>query len=213
MAGYTYVELQDEVLNYGFGSTAYRARAKRWLNEAQHAVARRVFIRDLLTSTTVTTVSGTSVYSLPTDFARLESLVYTANASPLHPVSFQWLDTYTSASGTPSLYALDDLGINLYPTPDAVYSLKLRYQKDPADMSADADIPTLPAAHHDILTSYAVSRAFRAEDDQERAASFMGDFERGLVELAADRRGELADGPKQVPSMWTQRHGSSTGYR
>lgn len=210
---YTFLQLQDEVLAYGFSSTAYRDRVKRWLNEGQHAVIRRVPTRDFLTSATTSTAAGTVAYPLPADFARLESVVLTVDRTPLHPVSIDWLDTLSAAGGTPQLYALDDQGLNIYPTPDGVYALKLRYWKDPVDMVGDTDAPTLPATHQDILVSYAVSRAFRAEDDQERAASFMGDVERGIAEMAADRRGEVADGNRQVPGMWNQRHGGTAGFR
>lgn len=210
---YTFLQLQDEVLAYGFGASAYRARVQRWLNEGQHAAVRRVPTRDYLTSAITPTAPGTSSYILPADFARLESVVRSADQTPLHPVGIDWMDTLSAAGGTPQLYALDDQGLNLYPTPDGVYALKLRYWKDPVDMTSDTDAPTVPAAHQDILVSYAVSRAFRAEDDQERAASFMADFERGLAELAADRRGEIADGNRQVAGMWNQRHGESSGYR
>jgi hypothetical protein len=210
---YTFLQLQDEVLAYGFSATAYRARVQRWLNEAQHAAIRRVPDRDNLTSSTTSTISGTVAYSLPSDFARLESVVRTVDRAPLHPISIDWMDTLSAASGTPQLYALDDQGLNLYPTPDGVYALKLRYWKDPVDMAGDTDVPSLPAAHQDILVSYAVSRAFRAEDDQERAVAFMQDFERGITEMAADRRGEVNDGNRQVPGMWSQRHTNTGGFR
>jgi hypothetical protein len=210
---YTFLQLQDEVLAHGFDSTQYRARIQRWLNEGQHLTMRRVTTRDFVTSSTVTTAAGTVSYSLPTDLDRIQDLVRTVDQTPVHPISMEWMDTLPPASGAPTLYALSDSGISFYPTPAGVYTLRLRYWKDAADMTLDTDTPTIPSAHQHVLVSYACSRAYRAEDDQERAASFMADYERGLVGMAADRRGEQGDGPKQVPGMWNQRHGESSGYR
>lgn len=210
---YTFLELQNEVLAYGFDSTMYRARVQRWLNEAQHAAIRRVPTRDNQSSGFWTLAAGNNQISLPTGFVRVDSIVRTDDHSPIHPVSAEWADTLTPATGGPSLYWMEFAGIFVYPTPDQPYTLFMRYVRDPAEMVNDADVPTIPPAHQDILISYAAARAYRAEDDQERAGAFMGDFERGLVELAADRRHENGDGPSQVEGMWVGRHGTSSGFR
>lgn len=210
---YTFVQLQDEVLAYGFDATSYRNRVKNWLNEAQHASIRRVPTRDNMASLTYTFTALTFQYIPPQDCIRVDSIIRFDDRTPLHPVSPEWVDTLTPTTGTPTLYYMDNFGIIVYPTPDRDTKVLFRYVRDATDMAADGDLPIIPAAHQDILISYAVARAFRAEDDQERAAAFMGDYERGLVELAADRRAENSDGAKQVQGMWVSRHGSSSGFR
>lgn len=206
-------QMQTECLAYGFGDSAYRSRFKAWLNDAQRLTLRRVPIRETWSRSTVTTTSGTKTYTLPTDLVGIRSLTDSASNVPLDPIDPRWLDTITASSGTPRTYALDDTGLVLYPTPDGAYSLLLRYVANPADMAADTDTPLIPAAHHDLLISYAVSRAYRSEDDDQRAQTLMSDYERGVAQLADDRLSEVQDGPKQVPGMWTQRHPITPGYR
>lgn len=209
----TFSELKDECLNYGFSSTRYRTRFGQWLNDAQNEVCRRVFVRELLDTATVSTSSGTATYSLPADFVRVTQLLLNDEKLSVDPVSIEWFATLSAASGTPRMYALDEGGLNLYPTPDGVYALTLRYYRDPADMSADADTPVIPAAHQRLLISYALAYGYRAEDDQERAVSYMADYERELARFANDRRGENQDGPVQLPGMWNTRHPQTPEFR
>jgi hypothetical protein len=108
------------------------------------------------------------------------------------------LDAMPAASGRPQRYALAAEGIKLWPTPDAVYSLSVRYFRDPTDMAADADVSILPADWHDLMVTFALSRAYRAEDDAEMAQFHMATFEKDLNLLAADRLAENTDQPRST---------------
>lgn len=208
-----YTQLQDECLNYGF-APGYRPRFQNWLNEAMHAIARRVFIREMVTTADTVVAAGTGTIALPTDFVRLQDVINRSDASlqPLAPISQERYDGLVPQAGPPVYYTLDAAGVLLFPTPSSTITIRVRYYRDFAD-ALSTDTPPLPAAHHDVLVSYAVSRGYRSEDDQERANAFMADFERGVAELAADRRGEIQDGPKQVAGMWGEIHPGNAGYR
>lgn len=215
MAAMTFQDLQNEVLAYGFDSTTYLSRVKRWLNEAQWKALRRVPLRELKVTATLSTTSGTSYVSLTAGnkTLRIVDVVYADSGDELQPVSLEWMDRLSVAIGTnaatgrPLYYCTDGtdpyaMKLQLWPVPNAVYSLVLRYYKEPAEMSANSDAPTIPDAHVDLLVNYAVSRAFRAEDDQERAAQFMAEYETGVRALADDRMREVPTGLKQVPGTW-----------
>lgn len=198
----TFLQLQDEVLNHGFNANTYRARVKDYLNIAQARIARTAEIRDLVTKASVVTVSGTQAYTLPTDFVRLQSLVDDPNNVQLSIASPKQFDKYPTVNGAPYLYALSEQGLLLYPTPDAVYTLTLRYWKDPVDLSADGDISALPIDYHDLMVSFALSRTYRSEDDIVMSQFFYSEFERDLAKLRADRMYEAQDGPRVVPGTW-----------
>lgn len=205
---YTFATLRAEALAYGFTSD-YTSRIGVWLNEGQHRVARRIEIRDLLVTSTTTTVAGQVAYALPSDFARLRALTRTDTGTPMDPVSIEFFDglLYSpQATGAPRMYTFDGSGLNLYPTPDGAYNLQLRYYRDPPDMALDGDTPSIPPAYQDILISYAVMKAYRAEDDVQMAQFYLGEFNRGLAELASDRQFEIDDSPRQVPGTWGNRH-------
>jgi hypothetical protein len=202
---YTFKTLQDEVLAHGFDSS-YRSRIKAWINEGRAVAERRVRLRTLETTLTRTTTAGATTVPLPADFMYMRGITVTSTGEELSPVSIQWMDSLVTgnaspSTGRPAYYCLDVGSVRLWPVPDAAYSLLLRYDTEPTDMANDTDDPAFPADYQHILISYAIARAFRAEDDQERAASFMADYERGLAEMASSYRRETS-GPKQVPGMW-----------
>jgi hypothetical protein len=203
----TYLELQNEVLAHGFASTAYRTRVKAWLNEAQARIARRMQLREVFTSTTVTTEVGTVSYALPAAFIRANGLV-----DPDYPLELRYVpdpddllvrNEGGAVTGRPDSYSLNQNGLLLSPTPDAAYSLTFSYYSRPTDMVADDDVSVLPADYHDVMVSYALSRAYRSEDDPQMSQFFYQEFMRDFAQLATDKQFEVRDAPRQVPGMWS----------
>ena len=102
--------------------------------------------QDLTTTGTVTTADGTSEYSLPDDFWELRPMGVRINQSPYYTLTpiqkttFQRyeLDSQTG-TGTPTHYILvsrnassAEFKIRLYPTPNAILSVKVDYTALPA---------------------------------------------------------------------------------
>lgn len=202
----TFLELQNEVLAHGFDSNTYRARVKNWLNEAQARIARKMQLREQFTSTTITTASGTSTYSIPTDFVRMNGVV-----DQSYPLELRYVEDpddllvrneNSANTGRPTEYSLTEDGLLLSPEPDAVYSLTMNYYSRPTDMDDDGDISTLPADYHDVMVSYALSRAYRSEDDMQMSQFMYQEYLRDLSQLSADKQFEVRDAPRQVPGTW-----------
>lgn len=197
----TFVEMQDEVLDHGFGPEM-RPRVKNWLNQGQARIARMVNIRELLTKSAVATVSGTQSYTLPVDFVRLLSLVDDSGNRILTPVDPYYIESSAASSDRPYLYALSSEGLMLYPTPNLVLSLTLRYFKGPTVLAADGDISLLPPDYHDVMVSYALSRAYRTEDDAAMSQFHFGEFLRDLQILSGDRTHENLDPRRPLDGTW-----------
>jgi hypothetical protein len=105
--------------------------------------------------------------------------------------------------GEPQYYTLSSgTTLRLSPIPDAVYSLTLDYYKAPSALSTDTDVSAIPSDYHDVMISYALSRAYRSEDDMQMSQFFYAEFMRDLQMLGADRQFVVRDGPRQVPGMW-----------
>lgn len=200
----TFLELQDEVLNHGFNATTYRTRVKDYINICQARIARAAEIRELLTSSsTVITVSNQS-FPLPSDFIRLQQLIDNPNNRILiesdKPIGFGYLPANT---GAPSFYSLGAGGICfLDVAADTSYQLTLFYYRDPPALSADADVSILPVDFHDLMVSFALSRAYRSEDDIQMSLFFYQEYERDLAKMRADREYPSLDGPRQVQGTW-----------
>lgn len=198
----TFAQLQDDVLAFGFDPTTYRARVVLWLNEAQHRVARAISALEFSSTQTIATVAGTATYTLPATDVRVQSLRNTTDREALGSLEIGDLDTAPSGTGKPTSYAIQGRQLVLYPTPDAAYALELRFWSNVVDMSADSDVPTLPADYADILVSYALSKAFANEDDMEAAAYHRSVYDRELAGAKADLQHPSRDTVRQVPGMF-----------
>ena len=203
----TYLQMQQEVLAYGFDTNTYQARVKNWLNEAQSRIARSVEILDLYTQSNIVTVAGTSSYALPADCITVDGIADPPFFSdtwfePQYKILLAKISANPVVSGHPTEYSVTATSIVFYPVPDLVYTLVLTYYKRPTDLSADGDISILPIDYHDVMVSYALQRAYRAEDDVQMAQFYRNEFIQGLRDLASDTKGAVSDAPRQVRGTW-----------
>lgn len=128
----------------------------------------------------ITVLSGTSAYSLPSDFMWEKDGEVTFNGIPLNPISraeilrIKSSTDWTLDHGTPTYYIIDPeearKQITLYPQPtanDAGKTLGLRYFPFPTDMSLGTDTPlngyALMAQFHVSIAAWAAWYLLQAE--------------------------------------------------
>ena len=199
------IDIRTEVFATGFDPVLFGAtRVNMYINNAYLTIVRRVnYYVDETTQDFNTTV-GTSMYSLPANFARTRSLRRTDIGIELENVGLRTIDRSTITSGTPYAYALDGANLHLYPTPDQAYPLELRYWLMPNPLVADSDVPTIPADYHNLLVYGATSEAYAADDDgPQMGAYWQAKFDKGLAMFAADMKFPNDDQPAQLADMWT----------
>lgn len=121
-----------------------------------------------LSSTSITTISGTELYALPDDFLFLISLsgevngvmrwftAYEHNERPL------LVDQNAGWTGEPLYYRLRQANISLLPTPADVYTLTLWYAPAPDTLTTGQSYDTI-ARLDDYIVTYAAR--FIAEKD------------------------------------------------
>lgn len=100
------------------------------ISEAQQDIQRRLAVIE--DSTTITTVSGTSEYNLPSNFGSIKSVTI-ANV-PLKQVLASDIYNYPASSSEPIEYSLLISGntqkIQFYPTPNAELSVVVKFNVD-----------------------------------------------------------------------------------
>lgn len=202
-----FVELQNAALGDSFDSSKYRDRVKRWVNEAQRRIARRVEQDTLVVSTTVGVTAGTSAatFADPSVLQKLESVTWLqggVSLGPLTPMDLGDLDDYDAdyglGAGVPDVYSKQGGAIEFRPAALVAGSLKIRYRRLPAALSGDSDQPELHEDYHDLMAMWARAKCFRDEDDKQMHDSLMADFENELARLRTDLQGSNDDGPRQV---------------
>lgn len=111
----------------------------------------------LRTTETITTVAGTSTYSLP-DFGQRSKIFYVhneTNNTKIYQESLGRINELNlgtdSANGVPMYFAVDgvdsngDIQIKIYQTPNAVNTLSVYGLKRPSELSEDSDELLIPS--------------------------------------------------------------------
>lgn len=139
---------------------------------------------------TFSTVIGTDIYALPADVQEIRKLVYPANQLVLVHRTERWLEEMypdpTIKTGPPMFYVDGGLlspsnltappqrQIKLYPTPDSVYALRLRYHALPKLFSTqgtpDSAFSPFPEDFDEAIIQWCLVRYCRKLGDAQGEA-------------------------------------------
>lgn len=200
---YTTAALVTQVQNKLDDSQFSPTLIKQFINDAQREVFNTKQLRFMEASTTFSTVAGDDELGVePTDMQIPIDLRITA------PVNFgsklvfrsyneidQWYPVPSLGVGTPTDWYEFAGNIKLYPTPDQVYTLTLRYQKVPTELSADADVPQIPEEFQEILVLGALKRCLEFNDQYDQSAFVDVSVARLLDQMTRRYGLRHADGP------------------
>lgn len=131
------------------------------LNEANHSVETERDWPWLGATETISTVSGTRLYTPAAGWLRTKALT-AADWGPLKVVSQDDLAQAwptTTDLGTPVLYAEVAGQLDLRPTPNGVYTLTHSYFRTEPELSSDSDTPLLPNQFRGRLVDMATAMA------------------------------------------------------
>lgn len=165
------VRLKEEEVST-VSERAYSRLIRDLVNQAMFEVEDEAYWRDLRSSVTVSAVSGADTYSLGGwgDRSRIDHVVNeTQSKAHVRVKSDRWFDLQTAQSGVPDYYRLrgfdgsGDPQIQLYPSPDASYTLTVYGWVGSEHQTGDSFellVPSLPV----ILRAYALAIKERGED-------------------------------------------------
>jgi hypothetical protein len=202
----TFLELQNEVLAHGFAEQ-YRPRVKTWLNEGLQKIARKVNLWESELVASLDTVAGTREYEMGLGAVRILSVFDTDRDTQLNNVDISERDSWGDEQGDAVSYGFWNGKLVLYPEPRSVRNLQIRFRAAPGQLIDDDDYPAMPEFYVDVMISFALSRAFRAEDDIELAQFYWQEWERGLADLANDVEYADESSIRQVGGMLRPRGG------
>lgn len=148
---------------------------------------RHVFIPDLETSASATTVDGTAYVTDPADALIVREVFDETNDKRLDWISWQEYVGKTdrgdtSKEGKPTYWNWRSGSIYLYPTPDAAYTLTVYYKKRVADLTA-GEYSSLGAEWDDIIIELGHYFGRMHTNEYERAEVSMKAAKTKLIEL------------------------------
>lgn len=154
----------------------------RFVNQAYLEVCSKYPFPELSTSTTVTTADGTAAYeTTATDILQVTELIDSTNYVTLYPINESKYDQLTqgdsSSTSTPIYWYISGVGSNsrleftLFPTPDGVYTVTIKYDKVPSELvlSPTATSPIISAVWDDSILGRAIYRGWKHLGDEQRA--------------------------------------------
>jgi hypothetical protein len=197
----TFSELTNEVLSHQFSPSQYTTYIQARLNQGQAYIAAQTDFRQLQAAGAVVTAADNSIYSMSSDFLPVASdfqRVYTvalreevgpslSQYVPLQEIQRSQLDLLPVSSGQPTHYCIDADDLKVWPTPDSVYVVTMRYYKKPATMVNADDEPEIPGTYHHLLVSYALWHCYERENDYNSAMYHKGRFDEDIMKC----RGEV----------------------
>ena len=144
-------------------------------------------------STAFNTVIGTSSYDLPYGKLKDKGLKVSGATRPLDKVNN--FDNMIARSGMPYYYSVESNKLNLYPTPDAVYSIGLKYYsdykavntlvaKDTLELEDDIlNVPDYIESHFIITLGYKTVLNKTADPTEEIYVHAQANYDRALALL------------------------------
>jgi hypothetical protein len=197
-----------------------------WVNDAYMQLVGKITEAnpDYFTkSATTSTVTNQQEYALPSDCEKVLMVNIQIDGTwkrvlPMPNINYVPTHADTTSSqgfswASPSYYILGD-NIGFEPIPDETTSsnIKLWYVYTPTELSADSDVPALPAKYHHIL-KYGAYANYLDQDDEHAAAERMRLRFDDLCDKAAEALSiRQVDEPKSIQithgnDLWTDNEG------
>jgi hypothetical protein len=186
----TYLEIVNNVLKRlrertvsTVNENTYSALIGILVNDAKDEVENAWKWSGLRTTMTVTTTANTFAYTLTGAGGIFDTLDVLNDTDDFfleyktaHEMNKLFLGSGTTETGSPRYYSFNgvnsngDTVVDLYPIPDATYTIRYNMVKRTDDFSADADVNSLPD-HPIVMLAYAKAVEERGEDAGISASS------------------------------------------
>jgi hypothetical protein len=164
--------MQNRVVRYLGNREDLRTLVKEVINERQNSLCMPFVFSELFETVLVDTVAGTATISVGADAAVVRTVYDLSNKRGLEfvePEAFDLLDNDVAYADRPTHYSSFSGLLYLYRVPDAVYNLRVRYQRFAAALVGDADVSELPVDWHPIVVKLAAGEIHDINGNTQRA--------------------------------------------
>jgi hypothetical protein len=160
-----------------------------WINDAQ----KEIYIKNNLGQKigTLPTINGTRTYAFPVDLMRLLSVKF--NGFTLNELTQQEVDQFlpqddgaNTVLGTPERYYTYAAQIYLFPTPNLVKNLTIRYNRYPTVVAVDGDSIDVDQTYDNRILDYCYAMGRSLDGDQQGYVMYMQRFEGKLQSTKDD---------------------------
>lgn len=185
--------VQQRIRDTGYSSS----EITDYLNDTQRDVFNEYRLPFMQASQNYTLTVGvadiTNGSDLPSNYVQAFDLVNTTSGKegviqymPLQELEALYPDSQDSTlypNGTPTSWTPYAQVINVFPKPDAAYTVTLKYYKSPTELSNDSDVPELPPEFAELLVLGAAYRVLQVKDNYDQAGVLQNKYDELLQKL------------------------------
>jgi len=203
MALDTYVNLKTEIANY-LNRSDLTSYLDTFIDLAESRHARDLRVREMeAVDTSITTVSGTQSYTLPTGYLEMRYVMYQSNPyqflAYMTPPDFFRVYNEGEGSGTPQYYTIVSDKIYLGNMPDAAQTLELGMFKRPTALSDTNTSNDILNNFPDLYLYAALSESSPFLMADERLQVWAGLYKEGVKTAnESAQRGRTSSAPLQM---------------
>lgn len=197
----TYSDLKTAVANY-LGRTDLTAQIPDFISFAELRMSRDLRIRQMMATSTLTTVGGTATVTLPSNFLQARDTFVVGD--PRSPISYMSpavfsRDASTDQTGKPTKYTLYGSTMELAPVPDTAYDIKVLYYFKPTPLSDSNTTNEFLANCPDALLFASLSEAEPYLMNDARLQTWAALYDRAIANItASDDSAEYSGVPLQI---------------
>ena len=202
MGVWTLANFRSELQSLTGGQITDSTRQTLYINTGLNLLVGMVEFASCKASDTFPTVAGTKIYAGPTNALGIRQIIdVTSKKRLIYTSPDRWTQYVTAdqVQGRPKRWTLGASGVELWPVPDAVYTLGRAFLQRPTQLSAAGDV-TQFAAHWDLpillLSAHALLGVL---DEEARSVSFFNRASALIQSLMTDTDFTL---PAETDGFW-----------
>lgn len=172
----------------------------QWINDTRKDVALKYDFNYLYVEATIETSAGTAVYSLPEDYMghltvlceykklmrvgarEFDELLYTDDVEVSSVANLE-LTEGSGTSGFPEYYIDRGMNIELFPRPDAAYTITMKYYAQPANFTTGTDYDYMSTFHFEAVIFGAALRGALFLDDVGKVQAYKAAYGETLTDI------------------------------
>jgi hypothetical protein len=173
----------------------------QWINDTRKDIALKYDFNYLYEEATVSTSANSATYSLPTDYMghltilcdskkltrvgarEFDELYYTEEEDTTSPSTLELTESSDATNGFPEYYIDRGMYIQLFPEPDAAYTITMKYYAQPADFDTGDDEDYMSRFHFEAIIFGAALRGAIYLDDSAKIDIFRLAYKMSIDEI------------------------------
>jgi hypothetical protein len=164
------------------------AEIRNCIWQAEMELALEAFVIE--STTTTASVANTQTIAYPTNCIAVRRLEYDGKKIRVSSLEADPKTSTTQVYGTPGEYAIWNDTIYLYPTPDAVKTVKIFHYNQPTEVTTSSTTMSVPVRYHTDIIDYCLSIMYAKDQNTQMATYHRNQWESNVSKIKRNRKKE-----------------------